>query len=318
MLLHSIVRPTFALMLAATWLLPSCSSSDSGSPQPAAPQEDAAADVQDAAMDQAYPDAQPEAAADVAPEQEAAAQLLQEKEPNDGTTTAEFNALPAGAIMQGAIDKPGDNDIFRFDAAPGKAYSISLSLPSGSLLQPHLTAMDTGRDTHAAGEDYVKIVKSTSSDVSLDLLAMGQGGYFAVVRDARNVSGPTVGGAEYKYTVTVTEVDPKSFEAPALQFPVNLQDKLDRAGGLRLYPFTATEGANAVFDLKATGTMDGRLMVFASSIGSWIARNDDRSVGDPNPLIDAPLSESGAMWLVVENVDETSTDWAYSLQGTLQ
>jgi hypothetical protein len=83
-------------------------------------------------------------------------------------------------------------------------------------------------------------------------------------------------------------------------------------------PFTATRGASAMFDRKASGAIHGRQMVAAPSRAWWIARNDDRAMGAPNPLIDAPLSESGAMWLMVENVDEAAGDLAYTVQGTLQ
>lgn len=307
--------PLLPALLIPALAIASCSDSDGG-PQAPAAAIDAGAD-QAAAVDGSLPETGPEASGDSA-QPETSMPPLQEQEPNDGAKIEEHNDLPTGAVLQGAIDKPGDADILHFSAAAGTAYTISLDAPAGSLLQGHLTAMDDGRDGDPAGEDYVKIVRTTAGAVGLDLLAMGQGGYYIVVRDVRNISAASVGGPEYTYAVTVTEADPKGFEAPALQFPVNLQDKLDRAGGLRLYPFTATEGANAVFDLEATGSMDGRMMVFAASAGSWIARNDDRALGDSDPLIDAPLYGSGAMWLVVENVDEAAADWAYTLQGSLK
>jgi hypothetical protein len=314
------------LLLAAAWVMPGCSDSDAGAPAAVVQEDcgagdqetpDAASEEPQAPVDGSMPETSPEAAMD-ATQEEASGPTLQEQEPNDGSTLEEHNALPVGAVMQGAIDKPGDADIFRFEAVAGKAYVLSLEVPQGSVLQAHLTAMDDGRGSKPAGDDYVKLARSLTGPAGLELLAMGQGGYYVVVRDARNISSATVGGAEYRYTVTVAESDPKAFEAPALTFPANLQDKLDRAGGLRLYPFTATQGQDAVFDLKATGSMDGRLMVYAASTGSWIARNDDRSAGDPDPLIDATLYGSGAMWLVVENIDEKAGDWAYTLQGTLQ
>ena len=59
------------------------------------------------------------------------------------------------------------------------------------------------------------------------------------------------------------------------------------------------------------------MMIFAKSTGSWCARNDNQSASDINPLIDAPLTESGAMWLVVENVDHDATGFGYAITATL-
>lgn len=242
---------------------------------------------------------------------------VSEKEPNDGKTTADFNALPLGSVMVGAVGEPGDADIFRFDATAGKAYTISLEMPAGTQLSGHLTVMDDGRDGHQNGEDYVKIVRGSTGTITLDVLAMGMGGYYVVVRDSRNVDGQSVGAPGFDYKVWVVERPTKEFEAPALKFPVNLEESLASRGGMRLYPFDGAEGTNVLFDLKAKGEMDGRLLVYAKSTGSWIARNDNRAQADPNPLIDAPLTASGAMWLVVDNISETAADLSYTLDGTM-
>jgi hypothetical protein len=323
------MQPQTRILLAASALmvLAGCSSSDeTGNPQPL-PGNDASVSEDGATSDQvANPETGPDTATQDATEEDAVAEAeagpmptVNEKEPNDGKTDGEFNALPLSSMMLGAIGVPGDVDIFRFDATAGKAYTVSLELPSGSLLKGHLTVMDDGRDGHANGDDFVKIVRGTSATIMADVLAMGQGGYYVVVRDSRNVDGqtPSVGAAGFDYKVWVVERPTQDFEGAALKFPVNLEETLASRGAMRLYPFDGTEGTDVLFDLKAKGDMDGRLLVFAKSTGSWIARNDDRAQGDPNPLIDAPLTASGAMWLVVENISETAANLSYTLDGTM-
>lgn len=45
--------------------------------------------------------------------------------------------------------------------------------------------------------------------------------------------------------------------------------------------------------------------------------SDDRTVGDRNPLIDAPLTASGAMYLVVVNLEVAPADTRFTLSATL-
>lgn len=323
------------LAVSAVMVLAGCSSSDAAGGSAPLPGNDASVAEDGSPADQA---ANPETGSDTATQdasgpdatgQDASGQdateeaesgplpTLNEKEPNDGKVDGEFNPLPLGSSMVGAIQVPGDVDIFRFDATAGTAYTVSLEMPSGSLLSGHLTVMDDGRDGHQNGEDFVKIVRGDSATITADVLAMGQGGYYVVVRDSRNVDGQSVGAAGFDYKVWVTERPTKDFEGAPLTFPANLEGTLASRGAMRLYPFDGTENTDVLFDLKAKGDMDGRLLVFAKSTGSWIARNDDRAQADSNPLIDAPLTASGAMWLVVENVSEKASDLSYTLDGTM-
>jgi len=184
----------------------------------------------------------------------------------------------------------------------------------GSPFQPHLTAMDGGRGTKAPGDDTVKMAASPSLPVTVELLAMGEGGYLLIVRDLRALSSNPVGGASYTYQVMVAGQDPQFFQGQALTLANDqFDDSLSSPGAVKLYPFSATEGQNLKADLTAVSELDGRLFVFSVATGDWIARNDDRSAGDRNPLLDAPLFASGEMFLVVENIDETATALGYHL-----
>lgn len=297
-----------------------CSSSDDGAGGSAPPaDQDAAVDAAVDASDEAAMEASAEAASEAATEAGEEAGVVptaQEQEPNNGATDTEYNDLPIGTQVSGAIQDKGDPDIFRVAAEPGKVYLATLTA-LGSALQGNLTVMDTGRDGDPEGGDYVKLANATGSSATLAWLGMGEGGYFVVVRDKRNLESATVGDADFKYQLRVEERPATEVEGGALDFTLPMTGKLSSVGDLKLYPFDGTEGSDIVVKLDASGDMDGRLMIFAKSTGSWIARNDNQSQSNIDPLIDAFLTESGGMWLVVENVDHAATGLDYALTATM-
>lgn len=236
---------------------------------------------------------------------------LTEMEPNDGEAIAEVNALPIGGTISGNIDAD-DSDVFQIDTEPGKLYRAAIVVDRGSSLQPHLTVMDDGRGGDPAAGDYVKIMRGPD----IDFLAMGEEGYYVVVRDARNVDGSGAGGAGHQYLVTVEEVPVADAVAGDVTFGTTMSGTLSGPGGVDLWTFDGTEGTEMVFDFATTGDLDGRLYVFAESEGSWVMRNDNRMAGNPDPLLDAPLFASGDMYLVVENIAEQATDTAYTIDAS--
>lgn len=253
--------------------------------------------------------------ADATAEPDAAPPAQMESEPNDGSTVEEFNDVTVGIAMEGAIGTAGDSDVFRFDAAPGRLYQLQLEADDGSPLEVHLTAMDAGRDGSSAGNDYIKIDSPATGAAQLQVLAMGQGGYFAVVRDARNVGGTGgEGSAAHSYSLLVTEIVAPSILP--LGFPSTGNGLLAEPGAVQLYSLDGTMGADFIVDVQATGNMDGRMILFSEMTGDWIARNDDRGAGDPNPLLDAFFSASGAMLLVVENIEPTATGFGYQISAS--
>lgn len=250
--------------------------------------------------------------ADTAPEV-AVPTSMPEEEPNNGATLTEYNALALGTTATGAIGVAKDADVFRVDTVPGHVYRAVLTGAPASVLSPHVTVMDTGRSNDAAGEDYVKMAVGAGGTAIVEWLAMGEGGHFIIVRDDRNLAGGSVGSAAHSYEVVVTERPLADVSGAPLVFPATLDDALPSAGALRLYAFTGTEGHDLRADLHASGDMDARLLVFATATGDWIARNDDRSANDVDPLLDAPLTESGAMLLVVENIATSATTLGFTL-----
>lgn len=250
--------------------------------------------------------------ADAAGQPDAAPAEEMESEPNDGASLTEINEVTVGAVMHGAIGTANDSDVFHFDAAPGTLYRLQLRADDGSPLLVHLTAMDAGRDGAGAGGDYVKIDIPGSSPANVEVLAMGQGGYYAVVRDARNVGG---GGGEgssaHGYTLSVSIVGQPN--VTPLVFPSTNSETLASAGAVKLYSFDGVAGTDFVIDMQASGDSDGRLILFSEATGDWIARNDDRGGGDSDPLLDAPLTASGTMILMVENINPEASSLGFSL-----
>ena len=243
--------------------------------------------------------------------------VVQESEPNDGTTVTEYNDLALGAIMQGAIATPGDSDIFLLPTTGATPYEATLDA-TGSSLVPHLTVLDDGRGGDDAGDDYVKIVRTAGGSVRIQWMAMGTGGYLLAVRDARNVDGQSVGDDTFTYELTGTTIAAASVTVGPLPVTGSPTGSLSMPGAIALYTFSGTAGQDVLVDMQATDDLDGRLYIVADATSDWIARQDDRSVSDNNPLIDAPLTASGNMTLVVESIAETPTNLGYSLTASLQ
>ncbi|MFH1807590.1 MAG: hypothetical protein ABIJ09_02505 [Pseudomonadota bacterium] len=259
----------------------------------------------------------PPATGDAGPGADARWSEQDESEPNNGTTTEEFNGLAIGTRAHGVLQLPDDVDIFRFDAELGGLYVVSLTPDPDSSLQPHLTVMDSGVGTAPAGNSYIKILRSHGEALIIETLAMGVDGFFAVVRDARNVGGAGgAGDADARYSLTVQAVDRSQATVGALSFTSTQSGLLRHAGAVDLYTFEGTSWSDLLVDLRATGDLDGRLFVFADATGDWIARNDNRSQGDVDPLIDAPLTEGGSLLLVVENIAEQAADLRYTVDAS--
>jgi hypothetical protein len=326
--------PRHASTLPILWLaaLAACSSSEEDKTSAPAPGHDAAVEASDdagldangqdagdddAATDATAPDATAPDDATVPDDASAEATVptTQEQEPNNGTTVDEYNDLPIGTLVSGAIGEVGDADLFRVPTDPGKVYLATL-VAVGAQLQGNVTVIDTGRGGYPAGDDYVKLANAASDTASLAWLAMGDGGHFVIVRDQRNLSEATVGSADFTYELLVQEREASEFEGDALDFTLPVTDALQSCGDLRLHPFDGTIGTDVLVQFDTSGDMDGRLTIFAKSIGSWIARNDDELVGYPDPGLDVPLTESGPMWLVVENVDHEATQFDYAITAT--
>lgn len=254
---------------------------------------------------------------------DAGAVPLTETEPNDGATLDQYNAIELARPLTGALQSPGDADIFRIATVAGQLYRLTLTVPAGSPLQAHVTVFDTGRGNGAAGDDFVKVgVLDAAGSAQLEWLAIGQGGYFIAVRDQRNVTGSQVGGAGFDYQLSAASVALAEAEVGALVFPTsNVSGSLRAVGAVALYRFSTTSGTDVTIDLRAADStepagLDGRLIAVSVATGDWVARNDDRGQTDVDPQLQAPLYADGEIVLVVDNVNERATRLGYTLNAT--
>lgn len=231
----------------------------------------------------------------------------------DAGPELELGELLIDGEVSGVISAPNEQDAYRVATTAGRYYRVHLNVPVGSVLAPHLTVLDSGRDDDNPGGDYVQLSKSSAeSHVNLEFVASGDG-HIIVVRDLRNLPGGTGSGSpDHAYELWIEELELTEVSEGDLSFPSTFEGELDHAGAIAVYRFEAEQWADALFELTADGDMDGRMWVIAESTGTWIARNDDQA-SSLNPLIDAPLTEGGVLWLVVDNVDPQSSNQRYSL-----
>ena len=127
-----------------------------------------------------------------------------ENEPNDGIDQAlEVSAIPA--VLEGAIDRPGDVDVFRFNVNPGDllAFEIETPLKRPSQFTPWITVVSPDGEEVVAnlnkwwGRSGNFVVKGLGAKT---LYKFEQGGeYFLQVRDLTSRHG----NPDFKYKLLV-------------------------------------------------------------------------------------------------------------------
>lgn len=111
---------------------------------------------------------------------------IAQAEPNDTLKTAQAISLPATLI--GAIDKPGDADLYRFEAKAGEEIVFDvLAQPLRSRLQPVLSLLDAQEKTLAESA-----IRSGRADTYLGHRFTASGTYYLRVKDFQNQSGGDV------------------------------------------------------------------------------------------------------------------------------
>jgi hypothetical protein len=239
--------------------------------------------------------------------------LVDEREPNGGDPVTATNPLAVAGGARGVIDGPDDVDVFAVASTPGHVYRVGCAT-SGSPLDCHLTVLDDGRSGDAAGDDYVRLAAHPDGpDAALTFVALGQGGHYVIVRDARALAGAGRGGADFGYVVTMDDVTGEpGLSGPALAFPGSHDGALPSPASLQLHPLDAVEGADVVIDVAAAGDADLRAFVVSAATGDWVLRNDDRGA-DSDPLIDAFFPAAGPHLLLVEAVADDASDVRYTV-----
>lgn len=107
--------------------------------------------------------------------------LITEKEPNDGFRTAQAITLPV--VIEGAIQRPKDVDIVRFDGKKGqKLHAEVLASRHGSPLDAILTLYDAKFQQLAVNDDFAK----EHRDAKIELALPADGLYYLSLIDAHD------------------------------------------------------------------------------------------------------------------------------------
>jgi hypothetical protein len=142
-----------------------------------------------------------------------------EAEPNDRPEKAQPLALPI--IVDGRIDKPGDEDVYKFDGKAGaEIIAESFARRLGSPLDSILTLTDGTGKTVASSDDYEDkgvglMTHHADSRISTKLPADGT--YYVRIADVQHQGGP-----EYGYRLRVSYPQP-DFELRAAPASVNVR-----------------------------------------------------------------------------------------------
>jgi hypothetical protein len=112
-----------------------------------------------------------------------AADLIEEKEPNDGFKTAQ--SITPGKSVVGTIHEPRNVDVFAIQGQPGQKFVIEvLASHAGSPLDPFLTLYD------ARGQIVIGNDDSNGRDPRLEVELSNSDSYFLSIQDANDAGGP--------------------------------------------------------------------------------------------------------------------------------
>jgi hypothetical protein len=122
----------------------------------------------------------------------APAQVMDEKEPNNGFRNAQ--KLEPGKAVRGAIQPDKDVDVFEYAAGAGKKIKVSVTGGSSLLMDAALSCYDSHGHLLAMADD------TDGRDPSLTLTPAADGPVFLCVSDAHDK-----GGEWHSYLLTVEE-----------------------------------------------------------------------------------------------------------------
>ena len=231
---------------------------------------------------------------------------LSESEPNNGSTTTEFNAITVPSLITGAIGSANDADVFSFTAQAGDRLAVTAT--SDGDAQLHLavfgeTSLDVPPAVNAFGQ---------GNNAFAEYYVLKAGTYFIAVRDRRNVgSSPAgVGGASFTYSLSVA---PLSRAPQALTLGQSVASQLSPAGTVRVFSFSATKDDDLELRAMAKGLtpasdVDTRLSLFHPGQKAWLGTNDNPSLSESDSLLKGKMPFTGTYHVVVENVADSGSD----------
>lgn len=258
----------------------------------------------------------PEKDASTSDEEDASGPAQKEKEPNDGKTTTEIDAMTIPGAMSGTLDPAKDVDIFAVEPKAGELWQWTLA-PSGADLAPHLTVFDTAADNL---NPTVLATAAAGSTVTLQHFVLSGGSFVAAVRDARNVGGGgNVGGPSFGYTLTATKKTP---QPTTVTVPSTKTGKLASLSSVDLFTFTLATATDMDVIIRAerktpASTLDSRLSLFDTKAKKSIGTNDDASGTTTDSQLGGTLP-AGTYIAVVENEGTDGADLSYEIELALR
>ena len=306
--------PTLAGLLGAGALLFLACSSDGGSP--AGGGDAGASEGGSGSSSSSSSSPSSGGGADAGGDAEAPLTEQTEKEPNNGATATEVNAMKLPGSMTGVIDPANDVDIFGIDVAPGEFWEWTLT-PTGADLAPHLTVFDTA----PSSLNPTRLVAGAAGGPSsLQHFVLRPGSFVAAVRDTRNV--PTAsgkGGPTYGYKLVGKKKTPNLV---TVTLPSTKTATLASLSSLDLYTFTANAGTGFDVVVKAArkapaSTLDSRLSLFDLTTKQTLITNDD-AAGTSDSQIGGTLPSTGAYVVILENEGTNGADLSYQIEFTLR
>jgi len=240
---------------------------------------------------------------------------ITEKEPNDGKTKTEFQAVSTPMVIKGAIGKADDIDLFGLKVQAGQRLKVTVK--SGGSMQAHLavfdlanklpTAVNAGPGNGAMAEYYVLSNAAT--------LLVG-------VRDRRNVGSGSqhVGGPKLTYTLSIL---PLSRKPVPISIGAEKKSSLSPAGTVRVFSFSANKNDKLQIRVRARALsppsdMDSRLSLFCADQKTWHGTNDDAPGTKGDSLLEGSMPFTCTYHAVVENVKLNAAKLDFSLKITKQ
>lgn len=239
----------------------------------------------------------------------------EEQEPNNGSTTTEYNAMTIPGAMAGALDPANDADIFSITPAAGELWEWKLD-PKTADLAPHLTVFDSAPDNL----NPTVVAKGAAGDTAtIQHFVLGGGKWLAVVRDARNVPTATgKGGATYGYAFTAKKLTP---QLTTIAVGEKKTGTLASLSSVALFELTlaSTTGLDVIVraERKASpSTLDSRLSLWNSATKKSIGTNDDADGTTTDSQLGGDALPAGKYVIVLDNEGTDATDLSYELEVT--
>jgi len=233
---------------------------------------------------------------------------ITESEPNN--SLAQANTITPNVTVRGVLDPPGDVDVFAFQATAGQRVRIDVTakgLTPPSAADPIVALLDGSGRKLAENDDRAP----GQLDPLLEFTIAATGRYAISIRDFGNKGGPSF---TYELTVTLTggaparvnESEPNDTlaNAQAIVPDVLVVGRLDPAGDVDLFSFTATAGQRVTVDITARSLTPpseaDTVVALLDGTGQLLAENDDAG-GSLDSFLSVEIPRSGRYIVRIRN-----------------